>query len=249
MKKKRYDLILGLGSVCSCTQTLRQAGLQHLTFPFDWITSYTKHYDVDVSRRTDQICDEFADWFDRDDFVPAGTKDESNHDHYLNKKLEMIFIHDFDKGVPYEESFPVVKRKYRRRIDRLLQLIRKSENVLLVRVDRIDIPCRTPLSECRYAVRRMREKFAPVNFDLVLLTREIGRPFRKLKEEHPEDGITVLAFDYKDPSPGVPDYQPIFKQTVKAFSERFAVRDYRTPEEIAAHAKPKSFWRRLFRLR
>ena len=76
MKKKRYDLILGLGSVCSCTQTLRQAGLQHLTFPFDWITSYTKHYDVDVSRRTDQICNEFAD------------------------------------------SFPVVRLKYRRRIDR-----------------------------------------------------------------------------------------------------------------------------------
>ena len=34
---KTYDFIFGLGNACSCTQTLREADLQVLSFPFDWV--------------------------------------------------------------------------------------------------------------------------------------------------------------------------------------------------------------------
>lgn len=33
----RYDLIVGMGKACSCSMSLRKAGLQHLSLPFDWM--------------------------------------------------------------------------------------------------------------------------------------------------------------------------------------------------------------------
>ena len=247
--KKQYDLVFGLGPACSCSQTLRKAGLQHLSFPYDWIGPHTDLYDVDVSRRTDQICNEFAGWFDPADFEPAGSSDQSGKDHYFNSELKLIFLHDFIKGSSFQEAFPAVQAKYQRRIARLLELIRASKNVLLVRVDRPDVPSRTPFEECRYARKRLGEKFAPTAFDMVVLSHESGRPFADMKVDQPEEGLTRLSFDYDDTTPGAPSYQPIFELTAKALSDRFTVRDYRTPEEIAAHAAPRPFWHRLLGLR
>ena len=240
-----YDLAFGLGPACSCSQTLRKAGLQLLSFPYDWIGPHTDLYDRDVSRRTDQICNEFAGWFNPADFEPAGSSDQSGKDHYFNRRLQLIFLHDFIKGSSFEEAFPAVQAKYRRRIARLLELIRQSRRVLLARVDRPDVPCRTPTEECLYARRRLMEKFAPTVFDVVVLSHEEGRPFDQLVEERPAEGVTRLRFDYDDRTPGAPSYQPVFALTAKALSDRFAVRDYRTPEEIAAHDRPVPFWRRL----
>ena len=34
---KRYDICFGIGEACVCSQVLRKAGLQKLSYPFDWV--------------------------------------------------------------------------------------------------------------------------------------------------------------------------------------------------------------------
>ena len=39
----KYDLILPIGEACSCSQSLRTAGLQFASFPWDWIAMHNIH--------------------------------------------------------------------------------------------------------------------------------------------------------------------------------------------------------------
>ena len=62
--RTRYDLVFGAGVACSCAQTLREAELQLLSFPFDWVgpNARCSAYDEDVLRRVNHICNDFDGW-------------------------------------------------------------------------------------------------------------------------------------------------------------------------------------------
>ena len=234
MKKKKYDLIFGFGPACSCSQTLRRAGLQLLSFPFDWIGPNADNvgWDDDVRRRTDLICCEFNDWLHVEDFSYRSDHPTNGKSIYFNKALHLVFIHDFPKGIPLTESFPSIRDKYRRRIARFLGLLGSSHRVLIARVDRPDLSYRTPLEDCRYAMKQLSGKFTNARFDFLLLQPDRNIPFEKRTVEDLGDGITRIAFDYQDNSPGN-ELFPKLDQTSAAVEELFAVKDYRTREEIA----------------
>ena len=232
--KRKYDLALGFGPACSCTQTLRRAGLQFLSFPFDWISPIPGEstWGLDVKRRTDLICTEFKDWLDEGDFVFHGPH-TNGMDKYVNTRLQYLFLHDFPQGVPLAESFPSIAAKYDRRCSRLLELLRHVRTVLIVRLDRPDLRHhRTPIDDCRYAISRLSGKFPNARFDFLLLQPDETVPFEKRKVEDLGGGLTRIAFDYQDRTPGNEPF-PLFKLTVAAVSQLFAVKDYRTREEIA----------------
>ena len=63
---------------------------------------------------------------------PRGPMDDHKHDYYCDRSAGIIAIHDFPTGVPLEESYPAVKAKYDRRIDRFYRTMRASRRVLLV---------------------------------------------------------------------------------------------------------------------
>ena len=232
--KRRYDLAFGFGPACSCSQTLRRAGLQLLSFPFDWIGPDAGNvgWDDDVRRRTDLICGEFNDWLHVEDFTYRSDHPTNGKSIYFNKALHLVFIHDFPKGVPLAESFTSIRDKYARRITRFLGLLRSSRRVLVARVDRPDLSYRTPLEDCRYAMKRLSGKFPNARFDFLLLQPDRNVPFEKRIVEDLGDGITRIAFDYQDRTPGN-ELFPKLDQTSAAVGELFAVKDYRTREEIA----------------
>lgn len=241
--KSEYDLIFGLGPACSCSQAIRRAGLQLLSFPFDWIGPTYGHpdWDSDVRRRADLICSEFKDWLRPEDFSFHG-QHTNGKDKYFNNRHGLIFLHDFPAGIPLNESFPEIAGKYERRCTRLLELIRQSHNVLLVRLDRPDLEYRTPVEDCRYAQKALTEHFAPTRFDFALLQEDPSCERGACREEKIDDGLLRLSFDYLDHRPDADRGQPDKAITAEVLRQRFTVRDYRTGAEL-------SEWKRKQRLK
>ena len=235
---KKYDLAFGLGPACSCSQALRRAGLQHLSFPFDWIgpTYGQPGWDDDVRRRTDLICSEFENWLRPEDFTFHGPH-TNGMDNYFNDRLGLIFLHDFPSDRNFDDVFPGIAEKYARRCARLLDLIRQSRNVLIVRIDRPDLDYRTSLDDCRYARRMLAKHFATTKFDFALLQSDASFKRGDCRDERVEDGILRLTIDYRNLEPGADVMQPDHGVTAAVLRERFTVRDDRTGDERAAHAR------------
>ena len=243
----QYDLIFGLGAACSCTQSLRRAGLQVLSFPYDWLTPLDgADLLSDMRMRAETVCNGFDDWFQEKDFTFHGTN-TNGKDKYYNEKLHFIFLHDFPQGVPLTQSFPAVRSKYRRRIDRLLDLIRRSKTVLVVRLDRHDLPCRTSVENCTYVRDILNARYPGTVFDVLLIQPDPEIPIGEWKVERPAEGVIRLTLDYRKDKTPAPASQtsgadrittpqpPDFPRIVSALRQICTVREYRTPEEIAAN--------------
>ena len=231
-----YDLIIGFGMACSCSQSLRKAELQFLSFPFDWVVPDNDHFEGDLPRRADIVCAEFADWLNAEDLEYRGPH-INGMDHYLNRRWGFVHLHDFPQGVPLEESLPSVAGKYHRRTARMLELIRRSRRVLVVRLDRPDRKHSTPVSDCRLARQALMRKFPGTAFDFVLIQQD-----ECVRDETPEEGVRLLSFDYLNRTPGADRSQPVFSAVVNALKSRFRVRDYRTADE-------RRQWKRAKRLK
>ena len=238
--KELYDLAFGVGAACSCSQTLRGAGLQYLSLPFDWIVPNIRcrAYDEDVVRRVKHICNGFDGWFRKDDFHSRGA---NGGDHltngmldFYNERLEFQFIHDFPRTQSFDESFPVILEKYKRRIARFLELLDRSRKVLVLRIERPDLPFVTPLESFRIARELLTSKYPGTRFDFIQLVQAGGVPPEKPEITRPEDWFTSIAFDYQSKKPGEEAF-PDLGLTARSLASLAAVRDYRTREEIRRH--------------
>lgn len=262
---KTYDLVLPLGEACSCTETLRAAGLQHLSFPFDWITyanpdgERAKH---DILFRARDIANRFSGWFRPEDFTFISSSQGNGKDIYINKALDLVFNHDFTTGVEFQHAFDVVNARYHKRGNRLLKILDSAQRVLIVRMerpcDKILKPIPTLTEDCRKLRQVMSEAFPNATFDIFVFHFERGRAENDLIEEEIEPGLTQVTFDYHNYKPGLMEYAVNIKCTANILSSRFAVVDYRTVEEIhkyRKHLRQKAInrlikpFKRLFRVR
>ena len=163
-----------MGGACSCSQTLREADLQFLSFPFDWvILSETD----DLRRRVETIANGFAGWFEKGDLRKIGVYEPGNKDIYRNNVTGTIFNHEFWRDEDLDRAYPAVRAKYDRRIRRFLGLLASSKEILVVRIDRPDQMPPTSDAECREALRRLRELYPSARFDMLHLARTEGVPF------------------------------------------------------------------------
>lgn len=235
--RKRYDLIFGLGVACSCTQTLRKAGLQFLSFPFDWIgpNSACEAYTQDLVRRTDILCSGLLSRLDPADFKFRGGPLSNGMADYFNERLELQFIHDFPWGVPFNEAFPKIKAKYAHRVARLIEIISGAKKVLVFKMERPDTHDRPPVEQFRRARNRLQERFPGVRFEFLSLRQQDDIPFATRKVECIEGFLTTVTFDYRSRDPEAESYQPDMDLTAKAVRALVTVRDYRTREEKQKH--------------
>ncbi len=109
---KKYDFVFGLGYACACSQSLRSAGLQLLSLPWDWVTSDIKTPGPDLQQRVDIIASGFAWWFEEEDLKFVRKNPESGKDLYINKRTKIIYPHDFPPDIPLHEAYPAIKAKY-----------------------------------------------------------------------------------------------------------------------------------------
>lgn len=235
LMRRKYDLIFGLGPACSCSETLRHAGLQLLSFPFDWLNP--TNYDGDLLRRADFVCNKFNGWIRMEDFECLGEVSNTGMERCRNEALGLNFIHDFPFGKPIGETFDAVASKYQRRIGRLLQLISRSQSVLVVRLDLPHFDHATPLADCRLCREKLMCAFPGTRFDFLLFQPANGIAFADRIVERPDKGLVRIRFDYAlPPGPGILPHAVNVRLTGKVARELVSVRDYRTHAERESHA-------------
>ena len=125
----KYDIIYSMGATCGCAMLMNYEGLRTFSGPFDWIVNVNGLYESFAF-----MMNGFSDFFNYEDFkVRTAPKPFDPRYHaYENIKTGYIFVHDFPKEIPMEESFDAVKKKYYHRIERFYRLITEKDRVLLI---------------------------------------------------------------------------------------------------------------------
>jgi len=135
--RRAYDLVFSLGHDCKCSQCLRRAGLQHFSYPFDWLTGGTP------AERARILADGFRGWFelaDLTDIGPARLNRFAAVTRIALHRSGLEFRHDFPIGGSLADGYPAASAKYARRQERLLGGIAAARRVLAVHVDGHDRP-------------------------------------------------------------------------------------------------------------
>ena len=227
--KQAYDLIVPLGYACSCSQSMRRAGLQLASFPWDWVGV------PPPPERCRIICEGFKDFINLEDLYWAGMSDTYGHEEVLNRRNGLIILHDFVQGIPLEDQYPVIAAKYARRKERLEKCLRAARRVLLVTIDAPVTPTPTTPKECREAIDVMSSAYPNASFDYLLINLEMGRDKESRIDETPLPGVRRIAFDYKSHAPDSPAYGVEIDMLADLLRSEYSVHDYRTKEEIDAY--------------
>lgn len=244
MRKRKYDLAFGMGMACSCSESLRRAGLQYLSFPGDWtgpVWSDASHPEIvrELPVRGRSFVNPPADFFALEEFVNLHVVSNTGREVYANRRTRYLFNHDFPVNCDLKSELPKVAEKYRRRYERLLALIRASKRVLILRVDRPNAPEPTPAEDAREVLDLLNLTYAPVRFEMLILSYEKGRAPEAMKEESLGEGLSRWTFDYKNPKSGALPHEIHVPMVGEILASRLAVGDYRTRAERKAHAKAK----------
>ena len=163
---KKYDFIMGLGRACACSQSLRLAGLQLLSQPWDWITYELQPQGPDLLLRVGVIGSGFKGWFEEEDIEFVKKNPASGKDLYKNRRNQIIYAHDFPPDVPMHESYPAIRAKYDRRVKRFQRLLAEAKsNILAVYMDAPTYAA-ADVETCREAQRRLQELYPHVTVDL-----------------------------------------------------------------------------------
>lgn len=128
-KRDIYDTIFSLGEACSCTDVLRNSFLQFCSYPFDWING------PEFIERCKIVAAKFDRYINKEDLIFSQYVESTGMNVYLNKYNNVVFNHDFKATVPFDEMYEISKKKYDRRISRLLDNINSSKRVLMVYIE------------------------------------------------------------------------------------------------------------------
>ena len=229
---KKYDFIMGLGRACACSQSMRLAGLQLLSQPWDWITYELQPQGPDLLLRVGVIGSGFKGWFEEEDIEFVKKNPASGKDLYKNRRNQIIYAHDFPPDVPMHESYPAIRAKYDRRVKRFQRLLAEAKSdILAVYMDAPTYPT-ADVETCREAQKRLQALYPNVKVDFLMFSLETGRKFEDRVVEDLGGGFTRVAFDFRDRRPGKPDHAVLLPACASIMREIASVRDYRTRAEI-----------------
>ena len=220
--KKKYDMIFSMGAACSCSQALREAGLQFASFPFDWVVG------PGICFRAQMIADDFPGWLEPETFIRVETPKFSTSVWYRDK-FGFSLIHDFHVGVPFDEELPLVRAKYRRRIDRLSRLLDSANRALVVYIE--SGGAASASADDAVKVREtLARRWPCVDFDVLLVKYREGVPFSRRSDETGE-GWRFVQYDFKDRRED--EWRVDWRQVARWLRKEYEVVDYRTAEEKA----------------
>lgn len=164
---KEYDLIFSIGGGCATSKQLRARELQFLSFPFDWlfqINSAPSH----IPALQKCFEEDFKNWLKKENLEPliGDERGTSELEHqYKDTENGFRYIHDFHFSIDDEREYKKVKAKYKRRINRLLNIIKKSKNVLLI----LDCKYEIDVKNCENLLKSLKNKFSNTNFDFIAM--------------------------------------------------------------------------------
>ena len=189
MKKRKYDLIFSMGAACSCTAALRATELQMASYPFDWLFGSNLH------GRANILTSGFERFIDIGDLEFAFSERSIYCDAYHNKYNDLTFNHDFATGIDLTETYPAVRAKYDRRINRLLTNIENAKSVLIVYIETPDNAEPMTNAKIKSAFDIIRHRWPNKVIDLVYFSPDYTVP--TLKETKITENITRVVGNYK----------------------------------------------------
>ena len=163
--KQKYDLIFSFGLTCACSQTLRAAGLQYTSFPYDWIGC------EDIRAKVDFLCDGFPNMLDAETFHVSDANALKRP--CWTGPHGLLFPHDLRVGVPLEEQFPDFRAKYARRFERLSRLLGSARRTLAVCIDNKLFPSPTE-EDIRWIQKRLAGRWPNAGFEVLFVRHASG---------------------------------------------------------------------------
>ena len=124
-KIKKYDTIMSIGAACFVPTVLKSKNLRDFSGPFDWM------YGAGIEERLKIVKNRFQDYFNKEDFEFLARNPENGKYTYKNKRTGIIYNHDFTSEI-LDETFDEIAQKYKRRIDRVLNLFDAPKTILFV---------------------------------------------------------------------------------------------------------------------
>ncbi len=198
--KRKYDLIFSIGEACSCTQSLRGAGLQFISYPLDWL------FGSNFQKRIDMLVADFDRFIDKKDLAYTYSERSITCDAYYNSFNDLTFNHDFPAGVSLEKSYPAVFDKYNRRIKRLLEQIKLSNSILIVYIETPNCEIKTSDREIISSFDKIINKYKNKNIDLLYITNDKNMHNYKNKKENLTNNISKITANYKSKKVGALPY-------------------------------------------
>lgn len=161
-KKRNFDLVLSIGHRCFTSLMLRQNNLQVASFPFDWLLN------IEYKQSLEFLCNNFENFLNKEDLKLAENEGNEFHNTYKNIRHNFSLVHDFPVNVDFDTQFEIVKAKYLKRSERLLEKIKKSKNVLFVYSSSNVYPIKKPLEEVindtKIMLPKLKEVFPNTEF-------------------------------------------------------------------------------------
>ena len=227
---RQYDIAIGLGVGCGVSISMRDAGVQYLALPFDWIGC------SDPTKMATVAADHFRNWMNLEDLEVRGVRIASQSAHYIvfNRRMGFLAPPDFDVSTSLERQYPAFVEKMSRRIARLEAVLSSAKAVLLVNVENPQKPgCLTDAD-----LERTRSVFAAVYpnvaFDLVCFQHE-GR----VCEHRVSDHVVRVGCRLQQVTHGVISHTYEHEPIISWLRENVRVPDPRTEKEIRAFAELK----------
>ncbi len=213
---RKFDLILSLGGVCSCTQMLRRANLQVNSYPLDWVSG------GNIAQRVNLFLSGFDSFLNMGDLEKIGEASSTGCDVYFNNRTQLRLPHDFAFGRPLEETYPGVNEKYQRRIQRLAEKVESASSILFVYMEPplTDLP-HPSNDEIASAFRKIREKYPDKDVKLCYITYNPDMQQATLAKEMIGDDIIHYVSEYKSRKKNARDYSvehAVCRRFVREFS-------------------------------
>lgn len=211
--KKQYDCIFSLGEACLCATILSKLGLRHFSSPFDWM------YGATFEERMNILLNDFENFLNKEDLSFVGQRDNPEPcDIYFNNRTKICLNHDFPLNVPLEKSFSNIKKKYDRRISRLLNTIKKSKNVLIVFMELPDSDKKASIDTLKDLMKKINNKFSDTKIDILYIKHNEDMADGIFDSEIINDNITIGYCFNRDKNASV-NYTGNFNNVKMLFSE------------------------------
>lgn len=160
LKKDKYDCIFSMGGSCTAAFQLKFRNLRKEALPFDWL--YYKDCNT-INKLSLCFKEDFKNWLKIENMceLAKGEGIPNNNLQYEDLYTGYRFIHDFKKS--FEQEFPIIEQKYKRRINRLYDKIKISNNILLV----LDTPVSVDFESLIDLKNTLNDKWVNKNFEIV----------------------------------------------------------------------------------
>ena len=225
---KTYDFIFSLGASCAVSQSLRDAGLQFASFPFDWIGS------PGLLRSVDMVESRFGGWFEKGDLKLWDVRHEEGAVQrvYKNVRTGFGFPHEFTNAFTFEAGYEKTREKYLRRIDRFYRAVGSASRALGVYLELAPRP-RLPDEALAEAHGRLSAQFPDTSLDLLYFCEDPAH--RDVRVVSESDGVTVAGAHYAKFLGGRPMHTVDRSEIVRFMHENFTVAGHDIAAEKARY--------------